>query len=661
MPIQLANNASGTLATAISASDTGLALTTGDGAAFPALGLGDYFYATITSSGGTQEIVKATARSGDSLTIVRAQESTVAQSFAAGSRFELRVTAQSIIDTAQQYAADADLSLRVDLAAATGSSLVGFQQAGSGTALRTVQAKLRETVSVKDFGAVGDGVTNDSAAIQSAIASSRSIFFPAGNYLVTTLITINATDIKLHGVGAASKITSATLKNVIRLATLNRAVFEDLAFETTVSNATENVYGVVWAENDALKDVSFLRCHFFAPNANTNGVKIINQDTDISDQVRFIECRFEGIQRMGIEWQNHVYDGAVRYRSVTIERCTFKDIGVGIGYGFAISLSGLGENCTILNNTFDNIRLGIELVGANDTTAAFNKFRSFAAGGKPFSFGSAFLTMYRNRIIGNTMEAAATGDTYIWQQQDLVMHGNYWHQNNSEVIFRDVVRARISDDQYDTSGVNAVFIEGTSADNQFVNCRISNQRATSSFSAFRTFGATVTDTWLIGCYIRQGTGGVLYDAQSGAQLPRVYLSKQGTGPTFLNDIIRQGLSYKTAIRKTAGSGVSATSITIDFGASSSWIPAHVSLRVNTVKNDSSGAAWAENRIFIRHLTGIVIVANNQVIGTASNLTVTTSATGNVLTITCTHATTSGPELYFMWDVEVASTNEPIVA
>jgi hypothetical protein len=192
MPIQLANNASGTLATAISASDTGLALTTGDGAQFPALGIGDYFYATLASSGGTQEIVKATARSGDSLTIVRAQEGTTAQSFAAGSRFEVRVTAQSVADIAQLYANDSDISLRNDLAAASGSSLVGFQQAGSGTVLRTAQAKLRETVSVKDFGAVGDGVTDDGPALALAVAAANGKVLDLGGltYLIKTSVNV---------------------------------------------------------------------------------------------------------------------------------------------------------------------------------------------------------------------------------------------------------------------------------------------------------------------------------------------------------------------------------------------------------------------------------------------------------------------------------------
>ncbi len=41
---------------------------------------------------------------------------------------------------------------------------------------------------VKDFGAVGDGVTDDTVAIQAAIDSGKSVYFPAGHYKVTATL-----------------------------------------------------------------------------------------------------------------------------------------------------------------------------------------------------------------------------------------------------------------------------------------------------------------------------------------------------------------------------------------------------------------------------------------------------------------------------------------
>lgn len=57
--------------------------------------------------------------------------------------------------------------------------------AGVGAVARTVQSKERETVSVKDYGAVGDGVTDDAGSIQAALNSgAKRVYFPDGTYLV---------------------------------------------------------------------------------------------------------------------------------------------------------------------------------------------------------------------------------------------------------------------------------------------------------------------------------------------------------------------------------------------------------------------------------------------------------------------------------------------
>ena len=67
------------------------------------------------------------------------------------------------------------------------SEQVTFLQAGTGATQRTALAKLRDTVSVKDFGAVGDGNistgagTDNTAAFQAAINNSganAAIYFP---------------------------------------------------------------------------------------------------------------------------------------------------------------------------------------------------------------------------------------------------------------------------------------------------------------------------------------------------------------------------------------------------------------------------------------------------------------------------------------------------
>jgi len=81
----------------------------------------------------------------------------------------------------------------VALNAAIKSSKLSFLQAGTGAVSRTVQSKLREFVSVTDYGAVGDGIIDDTAKIQAAIDANKggAIIFPAGKIFLSAGIMLN--------------------------------------------------------------------------------------------------------------------------------------------------------------------------------------------------------------------------------------------------------------------------------------------------------------------------------------------------------------------------------------------------------------------------------------------------------------------------------------
>lgn len=104
--------------------------------------------------------------------------------------------------------------------------------------------KLEQTVSVKDFGAVGDGITDDSAAIQAAVNSFTAsgvggeIFFPKGTYKINTKITVPSivnelSGIRFVGVGFGSEIQAGTETTSLFLTTGRDVSFSNLYFVNT--------------------------------------------------------------------------------------------------------------------------------------------------------------------------------------------------------------------------------------------------------------------------------------------------------------------------------------------------------------------------------------------------------------------------------------------
>lgn len=187
------------------------------------------------------------------------------------------------------------------LATQIGAALLGYIAAGASAVFRTIQDKLRETVSVKDFGAVGNGSTDDSAAFQAALDYVESIGggavnVPRGNWRVRD-ITVAA---KCHLIGAGEEATVLRFMqsgdNLADSSTWTVVVdgsfssVRDLTIEGTVSGTLRKGNGLrlVPDANGMQRRVSNVRIQNFsgyrsAPTGGTYGVNAEFARSDISD------------------------------------------------------------------------------------------------------------------------------------------------------------------------------------------------------------------------------------------------------------------------------------------------------------------------------------------------------------------------------------------
>ncbi len=229
------NNAGSLLNGAITNTATSAALTPGTGGRFPSPSGGDYFRLTLVGiSGGVEtswEIIKVTARSGDTLTIERGQEGTAAVSWPSGTRIELRPTAGQASrleekgKTADSYAVlraingasgrgvmllgrasvgdggggdfiwdSSDLSAEVavdEVTAGQGNGGVYVAPASAPTGASGAWVRQYSgRINVKWYGATGDGATDDYPSFSAVskfvgFLGGGSIYVPSGHYRFT--------------------------------------------------------------------------------------------------------------------------------------------------------------------------------------------------------------------------------------------------------------------------------------------------------------------------------------------------------------------------------------------------------------------------------------------------------------------------------------------
>ena len=169
-------------------------------------------YATCTVY-ETGTLVKAALYSDDGVTPLTnpftASSTAQVLFYAANGRYDLKVFKSGYVPvTIPNIELD-------DLLAPSGSGSVGYLPAGTGAVATTVQAKLRESVSVQDFGAVGNGSADDTAAFVAACtyASPRNlaVLVPGTSSFYALTALTNANKELLYGTGIV-KVAGTTTK-----------------------------------------------------------------------------------------------------------------------------------------------------------------------------------------------------------------------------------------------------------------------------------------------------------------------------------------------------------------------------------------------------------------------------------------------------------------
>lgn len=117
------------------------------------------------------------------------------------------------------FSFDASGNVQAIATTAGDAGSIVYQADYTGSVQRTVQTKLDEAVSVKDFGAIGDNTNDDTSAIQAALDSGATkVFFPTGTYKVTSEISASVTsNLSIVGDGARINVVATEIDNVLKI------------------------------------------------------------------------------------------------------------------------------------------------------------------------------------------------------------------------------------------------------------------------------------------------------------------------------------------------------------------------------------------------------------------------------------------------------------
>lgn len=380
---------------------------------------------------------------------------------------------------------------------------VNFLQTGT-SAVRTVQSKLRDYVSVKDFGAKGDGTTDDTAAIQAAVDSISfgSIFFPPGEYKLTAEIDIaKANGIRLFGAGrmVTYVVLATNTQNGFNVAQDTSVVIEDMTI--TASAGLTKTAGAAIA-------------------VSGTSVATYNSGSRFSNLIISLQRNGIDLSSAGAFWIENCYFLSNISSGVIVRNSANGDIGDGLiahcqfnsadAVGPGIAYSSGGALRVIGNKFWDHGTGGLilDLLDDGDTGGLFvigNSFDSQGGYGILLQNTAAAHTFISATIVGNqftactSVDIAQSGDNWL---SYLTICGNNFIRSNTatSIELNGVDYATISGNVFAGQGGTSKAIEiGGDTDN--INIPPTN--------VFYNFGTKVVNSsenaYIVTANITQGT------------------------------------------------------------------------------------------------------------------------------------------------------------
>lgn len=211
-----------------------------------------------------------------------------------------------------------------------------YTPAGTGAVATTVQSKLRESVSVKDFGAKGDGVTDDTAAIQlginAASTAGTKLYFPSGTYILTL-----GTNITLEGGATVCALVAKTGMQIVGDG-FNHSILK--LKDNQSSNASPKYFNII-AANTVLSDILIDSLQFDINGANNK----INANNGFNCAAFIVSG---SVATVGVD---------ARVTNMKFTRNLVKNTPgnscIGLGQSNSVG-TVLGQNVEIANNIFYN-------------------------------------------------------------------------------------------------------------------------------------------------------------------------------------------------------------------------------------------------------------------------------------------------------------------